>query len=314
MRKLLLLLVIVFTFVLAQNPEGDSIGEPKINHKLSAKNVADFVDNYTAPRILWFWNNNADSLRDGDVVILDSVEVEVVAIYDASGAGSGTNDTCTIADSLKDVHWNKTYVYFSSASNDTVKLAGLDSANASQTETIVKASGTGNVYSTHFWRKVSLVYVTNSNDSIGVFAVPHGCVKHTTTAGHHQVIGVIQASVKDDTLVKVLVSGVDEVKVKAATTRLTPGAWLQTTTTAGYCAPTTTSKAGLGIALTGGNTDGTYTCYIMPMGMPFDYSLPIAITIGTPPASFVRMFADTVGTDSLVVILQDGTRRGVPIE
>jgi len=267
MKKLLLLLVIVFAVAFAQNPEADSVGEPKIDYKLYAKGVADFVDDCTAPRILWFWNNNGDSLRDGDVVILDSIEVAAVAVYLASGAGGGTYDTCTIADSAEAVHWQKLYVYASNADSDTVIVQGLDSTNTALYDTIILASGATRVYSTHFFRKINLAYVTDANESIGVYVVPHGCVKHTTAAGHHMAVGIVQNSVKDDTLVKVLVSGVDEVKIKGATTRFLPGAWLQTTTTAGYLAPVTTSNAGVGIALTSGNTDGTFTAYICPVNL-----------------------------------------------
>lgn len=266
MKKVLLLLVIGL-FLFAQNPEGDSVGEPKINYKLSAKNVADFLDGYTAPRIIWAWNNQSDSIRDGDVVIWDSVAVEAVAGYDASGAGAGTYDTCTIADSAEAVHWQKVYGDFTDPSNDTIIVVGLDSVGETLRDTIVKASTRGIVYSDHYFRKIDLVYVMNSNDSIGLFAVPHGCVKHTTDGGSHFVAGVVQSSVKDDTLVKILVSGVDDVKIKGATTAFLPGAWLQTTTTAGYAAPVVTANAGFGRVLTSGNTDGSYPCLITPVGM-----------------------------------------------
>jgi len=314
MKKLLLLLVIAFAFVLAQNPEGDSVGEPMINYKLYTKNVADFVDDYSAPRMIWVWNNNADSVHTGDVVIFDSVEVAVVAVYLASGAGGGTYDTCTIADSAEAAHWQKAYVYASNADSDSVIIQGLDSTNTAQVDTIILASGATRVYSPHYYRKVNLVYVTDANESIGVYVVPHGCVKHTTVAGQHLVAGVVQDDVGDDELVRILVSGVCEVKVKAATTRLTPGAWLQTSTTAGYAIPVITQKAGFGQSFTGGNTDNTYTCLINPGAIPFDYSIPIGTTAATPPAGFARVFADTVGTDSLVIILDDATRRGVAIE
>lgn len=266
MKKVLLLLVIGL-FLFAQNPEGDSVGEPKINYKLSSKNVADFLDGYAAPRIIWAWNNNADSIRDGDVVIWDSIAVEVVAGYDASGAGAATYDTCTIADSAEAVHWQKVYGDFTDPSNDTIIVVGLDSVGETLRDTIVKATTRGIVYSDHYFRKIDLVYVMNSNDSIGLYAVPHGCVKHTTDGGSHFVAGVVQAGVADDELVKILVFGVDDVKIKGATTAFLPGAWLQTTTTAGYAAPVVTANAGFGRVLTSGNTDGSYPCLITPIGM-----------------------------------------------
>ena len=42
--------------------------------------------------------------------------------------------------------------------------------------------------------------------------------------------------------------------------------------------------------------------------------LMIATSTGTPPTSYGRMFIDTVGTDSIIVVLPDGTRRGIAIE
>jgi len=314
MKKLLLLLVIVFALVSAQNPAGDSVGEPKINYRLSFPHVVDFVDTNTAPRMIWVWNNNADSVHPGDVVIFDSVEVAVVAVYLASGAGGGTYDTCTIADSAEAAHWQRAYVYASNADSDSVIIQGLDSTNTALVDTIILASGATRKYSPHYYRKVNLVYVTDANESIGVYAVPYGCVKHTTVTGQHLVAGIVQDDVGDDELVRILISGVCDVKIKAATNRLLPGAWLQTSTTAGYAISGITQTSGFGQALTGGNTDGTYKCLINPGAMPFDYSIPISTTAATPPAGFARIFADTVGTDSLVIILDDATRRGMAIE
>lgn len=42
--------------------------------------------------------------------------------------------------------------------------------------------------------------------------------------------------------------------------------------------------------------------------------VPIAITAPNGPTGFASMFVDTVGTDSLVIILPGGTRRGIAIE
>lgn len=262
MKKILSLLIIMFIFAFAQLPQGDSIGEAKINYPLSHRCLNDFVDNYVAPRQIWTWNNNGDSVRVNDVVVWDFTEVAVVDTYDASGAGSGTYDTCTIADSLKDVHWNHVYGYFSNPTNDTLIIVGLDSTNVAQRDTIVKASGAGIVYSTHYWRKVSLTYVMNSAANIGINAVPYGCVKHTTISGGRFVAGIVASSVGDDELVRIITSGVANVKLKGNTTRVTPGAWIMTTSTAGYGVPTTAPNDGFGVALGSGNTSTTYKCLV----------------------------------------------------
>jgi len=273
MRKvfLLFLLILVTSTLIVfaeQYPPQKIVGQPSLAYPSFPIAIGEFVDNWTARKTVYLFNMNGDTLKAGDVVVWDYTEVAVVDTFDASGAGSGTYDTCTIADSIKHYTWHKLYVYFSNPSNDTVVIVGKDSANATQTETVVKASGAGLVYSTNFWRKVTLAYVKNSNGNIGINSVPYAAVEKTTSVGSQGVAGVVQAQALNDSLVKVIINGLASVKVAGASTRVTPGAWIGASSTSGYGIPVTDIQSAFAVALESGNTNTTYLCYVNPFALP----------------------------------------------
>jgi hypothetical protein len=218
----------------------------------------------------YFFNTSGGSLSVGDVVIWDNSIVAVVDTYDASGAGSGTYDTCTIADSIKHYSWHEIYAYFSNPSNDSLIIIGTDSANATQTDTIVKASTAGDVWSTYKWRKVDLAYAINSNANIGVNFIPYGGVKKTTSTGSKWVAGVVGEERGADSLVKIVISGITDVKVAGATTAIKPGYPLCIGATSGYATVATVLHSPFGVALESGNTNTTYLSYVNPVGLMDD--------------------------------------------
>lgn len=269
MRKILLLsLLIAGIIVLAHaesSPPLKQPGQPSPTSQVWPGAIGSFQYNWQGTKSIYVFNNSGGSLAAGDLLVWDNTITAVVDTYDASGAGSGTYDTCTIADSILHFTWHEIYTYFSNPTNDSIVIVGLDSANAAQTDTIVKASTAGNVYSTLYWRKVNLAFVLNSAANIGVNFVPYSSVTTTTTTGDPNVAGVCAGTYAADSLTKIHIEGLTTVKLLGATTEVNPGDPLVTGATAKYGLPSTDMSPCFGYALGSGNTNTTYQCHILPV-------------------------------------------------
>jgi hypothetical protein len=272
MRKLFfavaLLAMICIVFATDIYPIKRQFGEPQQLDTYLPAAQKEFQTNWGAERAYYLFAT--ESLSVGDVVIWDNTITAVVDTYDASGAGSGTYDTSTIADSIKHNGWYELYSYHSGATADSIDITGTDSANAAQTETLVKASGAGNVWSTKKWRKVNLVVVRNSAANIGINFVPYGHVKKTTDTGTKWVAGVVAEERGADSLIKVVFSGLTAVKVAGATTAVLAGYPLCIGGTSGYATVATGLYSPFGISLESGNTNTTYMAYVNPVGLMQD--------------------------------------------
>lgn len=266
MKKLFIavsFLLLVTLAIGAQYAIKRQFGEPEQNKGYSPAQNKEFTDDWVDYDAMYFFTS--DSLSVGDWVIYDQTVVCCVDTYDASGAGAGTYDTATIADSIKHYAWYQLYTYNSAASNDSTVIVGTDSANATQCDTIVNASGADDVWSTYKWRKVNLVYVLNSGGNIAVNFVPYGGVEKTTNAGTKWVAGVAAEERGADSLAKIIVSGYyPAAKILGATTLIRCGSPLAIGATAGYATVATRQYATCGVALANAQANGTYPVLIQP--------------------------------------------------
>lgn len=265
--KKTMLLAVMLLFLMAgglfAQKVGANYGRPIPNFQF-LRDVYLYNLSYTAPRMVYVWANDADSLRTYEVVIWDSTAVKACSVVcDGTGA-----DTFTIVDSLAQNRWFTLFgITVNNVTADSIFIEGKDSLGTAATATIVLNGNNDRTDESSFWTEIDNVYATNhaANETLYVYAVPFNTVATTTTAGHSGVAGVVYSTILDDSLGLIVIQGLYKAKM-LGTTEIFPGSFIQTSTTAGSGLANATEAAGAGVgtALQNAAESGTYWLYVSP--------------------------------------------------
>lgn len=261
MKKLLSVFLLVCVVLIAGDlfPPRERVGQPQSYLSTLSSVNNEWNRNWETPSYIYAFNTYTDTLKVGHVICWNNTLTLVVD----SVARASACDTMILADSLKYFHWSEVRLLWNNAVTAcTVDIRGLDTVNVAQAETLVITGARAFQYSTKSWRKINLIIWRNAvaNDSLCVWGIPYMGVNVTTDADDIDVCGVVAEQSLTDSIVKIQTRGLTKAYLKGASVEIFPGMAIQTSTTAGYGAADATevTGAGLGKAMSSGNTDGLY--------------------------------------------------------